>query len=205
MDSEECGDANGLARLLEMHRAELLRFLTARCGGQDDAEDVLQEIWIKVSGQTTGPIANGRAYLFRMANNLVLDRARGRRRSMQRERAWLQAESGGDVQLPEDRADPSDRADEVIAREQEAQVLRHAIADLPEGAQRALRLYRFDEMGQKEIADIMGISRSGVEKHLALAMKKLRQSLADCGIFDAAASQTQRGEGGRNPLMEQGQ
>ena len=205
MESQEYEDASGLVRLLEVHRAELLRFLTARCGQQDEAEDVLQELWIKVSGQSTGPITNGRAYLFRMANNLVLDRARGRRRSMQRERVWLETESAGDVQMPEDRADPGERADEVISREQEARILRDAIADLPEGAQRALRLYRFDEIGQQEIADIMGISRSGVEKHLALAMKKLRQSLADCGMFDPAASQHQRGQGGRKPHMEQGQ
>ncbi|WP_067734984.1 RNA polymerase sigma factor [Novosphingobium naphthalenivorans] len=210
MESEEYGDANGLVRLLDVHRPELLRFLTARCGSADEAEDVVQEMWIKVSGQATGPITNGRAYLFRMANNLVLDRARGRRRSMQRERTWLEAEGGGVAHMPEDRADPGEPADEIIAREQEAEVLRDAIAALPEGAQRALRLYRFDEIGQKEIADIMGISRSGVEKHLALAMKRLRQALADCGAFDAAASREHgdpglnQGQGGGKPHMEQG-
>ena len=81
MESQEHADADGLVLLLEMHRAELLRFLTARCGSAEEAEDVVQDMWIKVTGLATGPITNGRAYLFRMANNLVLDRARGRRRS----------------------------------------------------------------------------------------------------------------------------
>ncbi|MCJ2186875.1 RNA polymerase sigma factor [Novosphingobium beihaiensis] len=210
MESEEYGDANGLAGLLDMHRADLLRFLTARCGSPDEAEDIVQEMWIKVSGQaggpiTNGPIANGRAYLFRMANNLVLDRARGRRRSMQRERNWLEAEGGGVAHMPEDRTDPGEPADEIISREQEAQVLRDAIAALPEGAQRALRLYRFEEMGQKEIAEVMGISRSGVEKHLALAMKRLREALVGCGAFDAAASMGYGERSGGKPRMEQGQ
>jgi RNA polymerase sigma-70 factor (ECF subfamily) len=211
MESEEYEEANGLVRLLDLHRAELLRFLTARCGSPDEAEDVVQEMWIKVAGQSTGPITNGRAYLFRMANNLVLDRARGRRRSMQRERVWLEVEGGGVAQMPEDRADPGEPADEILAREEEAQVLRDAIDALPEGAQKALRLYRFDEIGQKEIAEIMGISRSGVEKHLALAMKRLRQALGDCGAFGAAASldhgepSLNEGPGGRKPRMEQGQ
>src|SRR3546814_13775357 len=66
MDSEEYGGANGLVRLLDVHRAELLRFLTARCGSVDDAEEVLQDLWFKVSGLETGPITNRRAYLFRM-------------------------------------------------------------------------------------------------------------------------------------------
>ncbi|MCJ2178287.1 RNA polymerase sigma factor [Novosphingobium album (ex Hu et al. 2023)] len=204
MESGEYGDANGLVRLLDVHRPELMRFLTARCGSADDAEDVLQEMWIKVSGQATGPITNGRAYLFRMANNLVLDRARGRRRSMQRERVWLEVEGGGVAHMPEDRADPGEPADEILAREQEAEVLRDAIASLPEGAQRALRLYRFEDIGQKEIAEIMGISRSGVEKHLALAMKRLRQALADCGAFGAVASEEHGEQGGGKPRMEQG-
>ncbi|MCT2398196.1 RNA polymerase sigma factor [Novosphingobium mangrovi (ex Huang et al. 2023)] len=202
---QEDADANGLVLLLDVHRAELLRFLTARCGSPDEAEDMVQEMWIKVSGQATGPITNGRAYLFRMANNLVLDRARGRQRSMRRERVWLESEDGGVARMPEDRTDPGEPADEVIARRQEAQVLRDAIADLPPGAQRALRLYRFEDKGQKEIAEIMGISRSGVEKHLALAMKRLREALADCGSFEAAPSMTHGAQGGRKPRMEQGQ
>jgi RNA polymerase sigma-70 factor (ECF subfamily) len=201
---QEHQEAGGLVLLLERHRAEIVRFLSARCGSVDEAEEVVQEMWIKVNAQATGPITNGRAYLFRMANNLVLDRARGRRRSMRRERVWLEAE-GAAAQLPEDRADPGEPADEIISRQQEAQVLRDAIADLPEGARRALRLYRFDEIGQKEIAEIMGISRSGVEKHLALAMKRLRQALADCGMFEPVASVRQGDESGRKPRMEQGQ
>jgi len=205
MESQEHADADGLVLLLEMHRAELLRFLTARCGSAEEAEDVVQDMWIKVTGLATGPITNGRAYLFRMANNLVLDRARGRRRSMRRERVWIEVEGGGVAEPPEDRKDPGEPADEVSAREQEAQVLRDAIADLPEGARRALGLYRFAGLGQREIADVMGISRSGVEKHLALAIKKLRQALADCGLFDTAASQGHGGQSGRKPRMEQGQ
>lgn len=195
--------ANGLALLLERHRPELLHFLAARCGSVEEAHDVMQDLWIKVTSQPTGPIDNGRAYLFRMANNLVLDRARARQRAMRRERSWLEAEHGGIALPPEDLRDPGEPADEAIARKQEAQVLRDAIAGLPEGAGRALRLYRFDGMGQQQIAQVMGISRSGVEKHLALAMKRLRAALADCGSFVAAASSRQGA--GDEPQRERGQ
>jgi RNA polymerase sigma-70 factor (ECF subfamily) len=70
---------------------------------------------------------------------------------------------------------------------------------LPEGARRALLLYRFDGLGQAEIAKVMGISRSGVEKHLAVAMRHLRQRLADCGFFDANPSQGQEPALGPRP------
>jgi len=195
----------GLAVVLEENRVALLGFLTARCGARDVAEDLLQDLWIKVNSQPSGPVASPRSYLFRMANNLVLDRARGMQRAMRRDRVWVEAEQGPATALPEHQPDLSDPADEVLARKQEAQALHDAIAGLPAGAARALRLYRFEELGQTEIAQVMGISRSGVEKHLALAMKRLRAALADCGKFDAAASFTQGADGGETAHRKQGQ
>jgi RNA polymerase sigma-70 factor (ECF subfamily) len=177
----------GLAGLLAQHRAELLRFLVARCGNAGDAEDLLHELWIKASSQPVGPISNGRAYLFRMANNLVLDQARLRHRAMMRDHSWLAAEGYCEGPI-EDRPDPSQPADEALVRKQEAALLKEAIAALPAGAQRALRLHRFEGMGQAEVAQVMGISRSGVEKHLAVAMRHLRNSLRNCGSWEAGTS-----------------
>lgn len=202
---QERDASGGLATLLQIHRAELLRFLTARCGAADEAEDVLQDMWFRVTAQSSGPITNGRAYLFRVANNLVLDRSRARHRAMRRERLWLEAEDGGATPLPEERADPAELPEEKLVREQEEQALRGAIAALPDGARRALRLYRFEGLGHKEIAETLRISRSGVEKHLALAMKKLREALSDCGVFDAAASVGPGEQRGGKPHMERGQ
>ena len=179
-----------------LHRAELLRFLFARCGDRDEAQDLIQELWIKAERATSGPIANGRAYLFRMANNLVLDRRRAQHRAMARDRNWLR-EGPGDEGDVLHRPDPAEPADEALVREQERAVIEQAIAKLPPGAQRALRLHRIDGYPQGEVAAIMGISRSGVEKHLALAMRHLRDALKDCGYFAGAASHPQQGNSGK--------
>jgi RNA polymerase sigma-70 factor (ECF subfamily) len=184
-------EQSGLAALFGLHREELRRFLRARCGDDCEANDVLQDLWIKLREVPAGPIANGRAYLFRMANNLVLDHRRAQMRAMQRDRAWISQD--GEAAAPEMRPDPSLPADEAIVRQQEARILQQAIEDLPHGARRALLLFRFEERSQAEIAQIMGISRSGVEKHLAVAMKHLRNALADCGSFAFAASQEKQG------------
>lgn len=188
MGDSEASEA-GLAALVGTYRAELRAFLAARCGDANEAEDLLQELWLKVTGHPAGPVANGRAYLFRAANNLVLDRLRGRQRTMRRDRAWLDEDGqGGTI---DDRPDPAPRADEILLRDEEAAIVRGAIASLPPGARRALELHRIEGHGQAEVARIMGISRSGVEKHLATAMKHLRRSLADCGYFGPAASDEQ--------------
>jgi len=194
----------GLTGLFLQHRAELLRFLSARCGNRDEAEDLLQELWFKASAQPSGPIANGRAYLFRMANNLVLDARRGQRRAMVRDRSWIEADGVIEGSV-EDRPDPSLPADEAIAERQEADIIRQAIDSLPPGARRALVLYRLKGKPQAEIADIMGISRSGVEKHLAVAMKHLRNALTDCGLFGTVTSKGHEGSRGGEPQKDKWQ
>jgi RNA polymerase sigma-70 factor (ECF subfamily) len=188
--SEVQADEAGLAALVSAHRADLRAFLTARCGDPAEAEDLLQELWLKVANVPSGPIGNGRAYLFRAANNLVLDRLRARRRAMRRDRAWLEDGTRGAAGVA-DRPDPAPRADEAMIRAEEAAVVRRAIAELPSAARRALELHRLEGHGQAEVAQIMGISRSGVEKHLATALRHLRRALADCGYFATAASSGQ--------------
>ena len=186
-DEARTTSAGGLTAVLAQLRPALLRFLAARIGNAQLAEDLVQELWIKLASTTTGPVTNPRAYLFRMANNLVLDHARGARRAMARDLGWLEAD-GASTAMPEDRPDPAPLADALVEQRQEAEILARAIAGLPAGARRALLLYRFDDMSQADVAGTMGISRSGVEKHLAVAMKHLRQALINCGYRDAMAS-----------------
>ncbi|MDE2563629.1 MAG: RNA polymerase sigma factor [Sphingomonadales bacterium] len=193
--------STGLSRALDENRDALLRFLAARCGDSAMAEDLLHDLWIRIGALSTGPIANTRAYLFRMANNLVLDAARGRRRAMARDRAWIEQDGTSGVPV-EARPDPAPAADEAIAAAQEAELLHRAIADLPPGAARALHLYRFAGLKQAEVAREMGVSVSAVEKHLATAMKHLRGRLADCGWYEAAASWGHDPSGGGEPPLE---
>ena len=71
---------------------------------------------------------------------------------------------------------------------EEQRQLETAIAELPEGARRAFCLHKIDGLSHAEVAARLGISRSGVEKHIAVAMKNLRRLLADCGPGSPAAS-----------------
>lgn len=184
---------DGLKGLFMAHRAELVRFIRARSGDEFEADDLMQELWLKLAKLNPGPIANGRAYLFRMANNLVLDQRRSKRRAMSRDRQWSEAD--GDLGLnPLERADPALTAEEALCRDQEIAVLHGAIAQLPPRSQIALRQYRLEGLGQSEIAKQMGISRSGVEKHLAVAMRHLRIAMEECGILQPVTSSEQRTE-----------
>ena len=193
--------ASGIVALFDLHRAELLRFLQARCGDPAEAEDFLQDLWLRLATIQPGPIGHPRAYLFRIANNLVIDAVRSRQRAMARDRHWLAEDRTADGP-PDEVRDPSPSAEDTLVEAEEVRLVAQAIERLPAGARRALQLHRFEQMSQGEVATVMGISRSGVEKHLALAMKRLREHLIDCGWFGSVSSR--QDEGRREPRPARG-
>lgn len=147
------------------------RLLVARLGSADEADDVIQELWLRLD-QTRGPIAEPLGYLYRMAANLATDRRRGALRREARETAW--AEAHGDTGAAED----AERA--MLARERLAEV-ETALAAMPERVAAAFRLYRFEELPQKQVAARMGISVSRVEQLLQDAYRRLYRRVGGGG------------------------
>jgi RNA polymerase sigma-70 factor (ECF subfamily) len=154
---------SGVQAVLFSHRESLLRFLRAR-GAGEAAEDVLQELWIRVSG-FGGPIEDPLAYLYRCANNLMLDRKRAELRSARRDLMWVEATGAGEGAAPD-----SERS--VIARE-ELRRAEAALAALGERTDAIFRKFRLGGMTQPQIAAELGISLSAVEKHLQKAYRAL--------------------------------
>jgi RNA polymerase sigma-70 factor (ECF subfamily) len=166
----------GLTGTLEARRGDLRRFLIARTGSEADADDLLSELWIKANSVQPGPVSNPGSYLFKMANNLVLDRLRETSRRQRREGDWI-AEQRGSHALVEEPADPASSAEQMLIERDEQNRLTEAIDQLPAGALRVLRMHKLEGLGHAEIAAQLGISKSAVEKHMALAMAHLRRIL----------------------------
>ena len=157
--------ASGLSAVLIAHRAALLRFLRAR-GAGEDADDIMQELWLKVDRmEAAGPIADPRAYLFRMADNLMHDRVRANVRRSNRELAWGQTgyDAGGQDEAPS--------VERTLAARQRLRQVERALATLGERTQVIFRRFRIDGVTQSRIAQEEGISLSAVEKHLQRAYR----------------------------------
>jgi RNA polymerase sigma factor (sigma-70 family) len=171
-----------LDALYGVYRDELLRFLTVRIGDADEAQDLLHDLWFRASRSAAAPVANGRAYLYRMAHNLVIDRLRERQRRGRRENLWHEeqtalCDSGSDA--GGECADASLSAEEAMIAREEADRLATALQTLPEGAQRVFVLHKLEGLSHADVASRLCISKSGVEKHMAVAMKYLRRAMAD--------------------------
>lgn len=175
--SVQVDSSRGLEAVYRLYRGELLRFLTARLGDAVEAEDILQELWIRLHNAPGSPVANGRAYLYRMAQNLIVDRIREKQRRMRREHLWLEVR--GDVSTTGEPADQAKNAEEAMLEREETARLAAAVVCLPEGARRIFELHKQEGLSHAEVAMRLGISKSGVEKHMAVAMKYFRRALLD--------------------------
>ena len=160
-------DSNGLEAILMANRAALERFLRARCGNAAEAEDLIQELWLKLAG-ATGPVAEPLAYLYRMADNLVLDRRRSAQRRERRDDAWQGLAGGGHSGA----SDAPSAEQSLIGRDQ-LRFVETQMSALGERTSNILKRYRVDGIGQRDIATEQGISISAVEKHLQKAYRAL--------------------------------
>lgn len=161
---------SGLRGYFTALRPRLLRFLAARLGNPADAEDILQDMWLKLDRLQSGPIASPDAYLHKMALNLANDLIRQRNRGSARDAAWLDA-SSGDGHAGE--GDPAPSPEREVAGRQELQRLTVAIAALPERAREVFQRHRLHGESHGDVAAALGISKSAVEKHMATAMRHL--------------------------------
>ena len=167
--------------MFETSRRALSRFLAARGASPHEADDILQEVFLKLGKLPTGPIADPLAYLYRMTDNLFLDARRSGNRRSAREEAWTAARHGiGEID------DQPSAEDQLIARER-LTLVQQALARLPERTRFIFHRFRLDEIGQRQIATELGITVSAVEKHLQRAYRALLEARTELDADVAAA------------------
>lgn len=156
-------------------RENLLLFLAARTRDMATAEDLVQDLYLKISA--LDPDADVRApaaLLYRMASNLLVDHVRSAQRGARRDAAWRREAVGGDGTHEPVSGAAAEEA--VIARERIRQ-LAAAVADLPPQMQRAFRLHKLEGRSQAETAQAMGVSVKMIEQHIQAAIRHLAQRL----------------------------
>lgn len=152
-------------------RADLVRFFALRTGSRAAAEDLVQEIYLKIqAGEAPPDLRNPEAYLYRIGSNLFLDQLKQRRRQNAREASWVRATISGDEAEPRAEEAP---ADEAVASRQRLARLVKAVEGLPPQIAKAFRLHKFEGLSHKEVAERLGVSRSAVEKYLMTALRTL--------------------------------
>lgn len=155
----------GLERLQEDNRraaaafyrryADWLRVRLIRRYGAQDAEDIIQETWLRVAPYGGGDgIRHPKALLLRIASNLAAD-SFGRRRRRERYSKDVVETVGWDVEMPS-------QTDEVLAKQ--------IVLGLPQPLRDVFVLSRFGGLSNSQIAEQLGISPKTVEWRMTKAL-----------------------------------
>ncbi|OIO78600.1 MAG: RNA polymerase subunit sigma-70 [Hydrogenophilaceae bacterium CG1_02_62_390] len=163
---------NCLMTAWRRHEAELRAWLRGRLGNQHDAEDLLQDLFLKALRQDKKfcRIDNPRAWLYEVARNALADRLR------------LKKEL---VELPDDLVH---EIDDPVPVDTLVQCLPRALAELSVQDREAITLCDLEGLGQEEYARLKGLSLPGTKSRVQRARKRLREHLSSaCQVrFDAA-------------------
>lgn len=152
---------NCLMRAWHDHEAELRGWLRKRIGNPVDAEDALQELFLKAlrQGDRFCEIANARAWLFEVARNALADKLRLSRDM---------------VELPEDLAATAEETDPVDSL---ASCLPRVLSELAPDDRDAITQCDLGDMSQEEFARLKGLSLPAAKSRVQRARKRLRERL----------------------------
>ena len=156
------------------HEGELRGWLRHRLGNPVDAEDMLQDLFLKAmrQGERFCVIGNARAWLFEVARNALADRLRLRRET---------------VELP---ADLAGEVAEVAVVDSLTACLPRVLAELSPADREALTLCDLEGLPQEEYARRKGLSLPGAKSRVQRARKRLREQLThSCQVRLDAAGQ----------------
>jgi RNA polymerase sigma factor (sigma-70 family) len=157
--------AAAVSQLFREHNRLLVAYLTSRLHSEHEAKEVAQEAYVRLL-QLQEPDRPSllRAYLFKTATNLAIDRLR--HRTIQH-RAREQAELFADLNTT--RGELDDPAKQLLAREQAGLLLGY-LQELPIKCLRVIDLHRVEGLPQHEVAVRVGISERMVRRYVTYAM-----------------------------------
>jgi len=177
----KAGRQEAYDRLIAIYSPRLYGYLLRLVGRPHDAEDLLQEVFLRLvramgvyrhDGQLT-------AYLFRIATNVVRDR---RRRQRVRPHQVSQSETADEqdgLSLDEQVAGEEPAADSTLRARERADALEGALYRLPEEQRQVILLRHFAEMPFGQIAELLGCPVGTVLARAHRGLNRLRELLKD--------------------------
>jgi len=175
MSRVKSGDLEAFEILVERHQHSVVGTVAKMLGGDMDAEDIAQQVFIRVwkSASRYEPSAKFTTWLMTITRNLVFNEMRRRQRSR-----LVPMESDRD-DVPEHQYADGDALapnEELLGAELQ-KAIEDAIASLPEAQRLALVLRRYEEMPYEEIARVLKTTVPAVKSILFRARAELKDKL----------------------------
>lgn len=156
---------------------QLRSMVRGRVGSAEDADDLVQDSWVRATAATEDasqppPIANIRAYLFRIARNLIVDHHR---------RAAIRPIVEVDEAVLFQAADPGPTPESAIITRDELNRMDRIMNAMPAKPREVFRLARIEGLNYAEIGRRLGLSRQTVHQHMTRALLALQLAVQSSG------------------------
>ncbi len=153
------------SEIYDEHSKSIWNFIYFKCGDQDEADDLVQEAFIKLwKNCAKVPKEKAKSFLYTVVNNTFLNVIAHKKVILKHQ---LQYQQHTNEQSPQ-----------YIMEENEfKKKLQNAINNLTEGQRTAFLLNRIEGKKYREIAEILNISIKAVEKRMSLALATLRKDI----------------------------
>lgn len=162
------GDKHAFGMLYSHYLDEIYRFVYFKISDEQIAEDITEETFLRTWNSLSkiykkdGKVDNFRAWLYRVANNLVIDHYRKKKPVLNLDRTWIKKQP-----LPED----------LVLKEELSNQLVRLIKRLEPIHQEIIILRLVNDLSHKEVADVMNISEGYSRVLLYRALKQLKDIL----------------------------
>jgi RNA polymerase sigma factor (sigma-70 family) len=158
------------------HRAGLHRYLGKLTSGAEDIEDLVQETYVRIYALPDYlKVESPKALLFRIAHNLAVERARRQKTQATDTMADFEALNVYSNEAPPDEQTDSRRRFESFCA---------AVERLPPLCRRVFVLRKVHKLSHAEISEVLGVSESTIEKHVAKGLVRCRDYLRELGQLD---------------------
>jgi RNA polymerase sigma-70 factor (ECF subfamily) len=163
------GHPEAFAVLVDRHKDPLVNYLTKLAGTRDRAEDLAQEAFLRLfeRGESYDERGLLRAYLFRIATNLLRSQERRKSRWGKVLSLFLSSDGGSHEAMQEER----------LLRHEIQENLRRAIASLPLHYRAPLVLHEIDGWRYQEIGEALGCREGTVKSRIHRGRRLLREQL----------------------------
>jgi len=176
LEAYQAGRTHAFTVLVERYQGRLLRYARFLPGGGDQAEDVVQEVFLRLARTPPAlPVEAGpdrlqgrsrlASWLFRVTRNCAMERIRSdsRRRLRERSAAMLEASEGGQ---------------QMVEANDTRQAVERCLDQLKQDQREVLVLRLFEDRSYREISEITGKRNGTVAWLISEGLKSLSRSLS---------------------------
>jgi RNA polymerase sigma-70 factor (ECF subfamily) len=162
------GDTTAFAELIDRHKNAVVNYLTKLTGSREEGEDFAQEAFLRLYERAGNYNERGyfKAYLFRIATNLV-------RSSERRKTRWRIIHA--QISKNGHHTEPAQQT--RVLRHEVAERLHDSVRGLPLRYRVPLVLYEVDEWPYRRIAEFLGCREGTVKSRIHRGRNMIRQDL----------------------------